>query len=140
MRVLLVFLVGLMLFSCSRKSDENRIVIKLSDSNHSIHISGFDKAIINDIARDTDTSVWQGLLPVYKMPVDTDDKDFLTAQPGKYKVVDSLVIFTPDTAFKKGQSYFLRCFKFDDTQSVWQLVGARKKLGNLRYTDLQFSY
>ena len=126
--------------SCVGRVSENRIVIKLSDSNHSIHISGFDRAIINDIARDTDTNVWQGLLPVYKMPVDTDDKDFLTAQPGKYKVVDSLVIFTPDTAFKKGQSYFLRCFKFDDRQSVWQLVGARKKLGNLRYTDLQFSY
>jgi len=126
--------------SCAGRVSENRIVMKLSDSNRSITISGFDKAIINDIARDTDTNVWQGLLPVYKMPVDTDDKDFLTAQPGKYVVKDSLVVFTPDTAFKKGQVYFLRFFDYGDTKTAWQLLQAMEKPGTIRHTDLRFSY
>ncbi len=140
MKVLSRLLLALLLFSCSQKPDERSHDVRLFNSNRSITISGFDKAIINDIARDTSTSAWQALMPVYKMPVDSDEKDFLEAQPGRYAVKDSLVVFTPDTAFKKGQTYFLRCFKYDDRQSVWQLVGARKKLGDLRHTDLQFSY
>ena len=140
MRVLLVVLFGLLLYSCSRKPDENWHLLKLVDSNRALQILGFDKAVINDIARDTDTAVWQGLLPVYKMPADTDMKDFQKPQPGKYAVQDSMVVFTPDTAFKKGQSYFVRCFDYQGVKDAWHILGDKKRLGAATHRDLSFSY
>src|SRR5580658_3511222 len=98
----------LLWFGCLNHPSAVIIKVSLTDSNRSLQISGFDKEVINDIAQNSADSAWQALLPVYKMPVDTDMKDFQNTQPGKYAVKDSLVIFTPDTAFKKGQVYFVR--------------------------------
>jgi hypothetical protein len=135
-----VLLLLLTLIGCTSRAPELQVSVKLSDSNHSIHIMGFDKAIIDDIGRDTTIGVWQSLLPVYKMPADTDMKDFQRAQPGKYSVRGSAVIFTPDTPFRKGQAYFLRCFDHAGVKSAWQLVRSGKRPGASKYRDMLFSY
>ena len=112
----------------------------MADSNRSLKISGFDKAIITDIGRDTNNEAWQSLLPVYKMPSDTDMKDYQEVQPGNYKVDDSVVVFTPDTAFVKDQAYFLRYFRHDEGISALQYIRDKKRPGSLSYKDLVFSY
>jgi hypothetical protein len=114
--------------------------VSLIYSNRSLKIAGFDKMIINDIGRDSTSEAWQELLPVYKMPADTDLKDYQPVQPGKYKVADSIVIFTPDTTFKKGQVYFLRYFQYGDIKDAWQFIRERKRPGSLKYKDLLFRY
>src|ERR1700753_1755285 len=107
---------------CTLKPSKPNVTIHLSANNQSLNISGFDKLVIADISRDSSNKAWQNLAPVYKMPADTDMKDYQTAQPGNYKVADSMVVFTPDTAFKKGQTYFLRAYKFDETRDAWHYI------------------
>ena len=127
-------------WGCAAKPDSTKVVAHLADSNRSLKISGFDRLIIADIGRDSSNEIWKTLLPVYKMPADTDMKDFQTAQPGSYKVTDSVVVFTPDTAFKKGQTYFLRTYKFDANTDAWHYIRDKKRPGSLSYKDLIFSY
>lgn len=139
MKARLLFLL-LFCCGCAAKPTGTTVSIHLADSNRSLKIFGFDKLIIADISRDSSNEIWQTLLPVYRMPADTDMKDFQTAQPGNYKVTDSVVIFTPDTAFKKGQTYFLRTYKFDANTDAWHYIRDKKRPGSLNYKDLIFSY
>ena len=135
-----LFLVLILCLGCTRQPPKIDIKISLTDSNRSLKISGFDKAVIADIGRDTANDAWQSLLPVYKMPADTDMKDYQKAQPGNYKVEDSVVVFTPDTLFKKGQSYFLRYYPHAEGASAWQYIKDKKRPGDLSYKDLVFGY
>jgi len=135
-----ILLILLLCLGCMHYPPKVNIKISLTDSNRSLKISGFDKAIIADIGRDTANDVWQSLLPVYKMPADTDLKDYQNAQPGNYKVADSVVVFTPDTAFKKGQTYFLRYYQHTEGVDAWQYIKDKKRPGSLSYKDLVFKY
>jgi AraC-like DNA-binding protein len=139
MKKSILFLLILCL-GCSRRPEPINVKVSLINGSRSLKISGFDKAVIADIGRDTNNEAWQSLLPVYTMPKDTDMKDYQNEQPGNYKVDDSLVIFTPDTAFKKGQTYFLRYFSHDEGTSALQYIRDRKRPGTLSYKDLVFSY
>jgi hypothetical protein len=136
----IVLSLGLILcLGCTHPSKTN-IAIALADTNKSLKISGFDKAVVTDIAQNDDDNVWQALLPVYKMPVDTDMKDFQNPQPGKYQLQDSVVVFTPDTAFKKGQLYFVRWYQYDKIGDALQYIRQKKRTGSMSYKDLLFSY
>ncbi len=126
--------------SCAHHPPIINIAINLIDSNKSLKISGFDKAVVTDIAQNGNGGAWQALLPVYKMPADTDMKDFQTAQPGKYQLQDSTIIFTPDTAFKKGQAYFVRWYQYDKIEDAWQYIRQKKRTGSMSYKDLLFRY
>ena len=140
MKIAVLFLTVILCVGCSNHPKPVDVKIGLTDSNHSLKIAGFDKLIIAEIGRDTNHEAWESLLPVYKMPADTDMKDYQNVQPGKYVVQDSLVVFTPDTAFKKGQPYFLRYFRHDEGTSAWQYVRQKKRPGSISYKDLVFSY
>ncbi|MFI5160873.1 MAG: hypothetical protein ACHQHN_06325 [Sphingobacteriales bacterium] len=139
MKKIASFLVLIFCVGCTHPSKIN-IAIKLIDSNKSLRISGFDKAVITDIAQNGNDDAWQSLLPVYKMPADTDMKDFQTPQPGKYQLQDSLLGFTPDTAFKKGQVYFLRWYQYDKIGDALQYIRRKNRTGSMSYKDLLFRY
>ena len=140
MKIAIRVLVIILCVGCSNRPKPVDVKIRLTDNNRSLKIAGFDKLIIADFGRDTSNEAWQNLLPIYKMPADTNMKDYQNVQPGKYMVQDSVVIFTPDTAFKKGQAYFLRYFRHDEGISAWQLVREKKRPGSVIYKDLVFSY
>lgn len=140
MKIAVVFLMLMVCVGCSNHPKPVDVKISLTDSNHSLKIAGFDKLIIADIGRDTNNEAWESLLPVYKMPADTDMKDYQNVQPGKYTVKDSIVVFTPDTAFKKGQPYFLRYTQHNEGTNAWQYIKQKKRPGSVIYKDLVFSY
>ena len=140
MKITALFLAAIICAGCSSHPKPVDVKINLTDSNRSLKIAGFDKLIIAEIGRDTNNEAWESLLPVYKMPSDTDMKDYQNVQPGKYEVKDSLVVFTPDTAFKKGQAYFLRYFRHDEGASAWQYIKQKKRPGSISYKDLVFRY
>jgi hypothetical protein len=125
---------------CAHSRENKQVALKLINDNHSIQVSGFNKMIIDDISRDTSSEAWRSLLPVYKMPVDTDMKDFQSAQPGKYKVAGNEVIFTPDTPFRKNQEYFLRTFDYSGAKNAWDFVRKQKGKGSAGDKDLLFKY
>ena len=101
-------------------------------------IKGLDYAVISEMNRDSVQEMWQSLIPVYKMPADTDMKDYQNTLHGLYKVKDSLVSFTPDSLFTSGKSYFVRYFQFDSDGSAWELMKGKKRLGQTRYIDVPF--
>ena len=123
--------------SCSVKPHSPAVQIALINNGQSVKIIGFDKMILDDIAHDS-TNNFESLVPVYRMPADTDMKDYQPVQPGKYLVKDSALIFTPDTPFVKHQTYFMRYYQYGGGNSVWDFVKGKKTASKLRYTDLIF--
>ena len=125
-------------FGCSSPSRKEIVTIGLTDSGRSLEISGIDNDILGEINRDTTANTWLGFIPVYKMPQDTDMKDFQHAQPGKYVVSGNSVIFTPDTPFAKQQTYFLRWYRHDKGNTALDYIKSNNRLGETPYIDLVF--
>ncbi|MDP9048657.1 MAG: hypothetical protein M3N14_11005 [Bacteroidota bacterium] len=134
----IVFIAFLLCLGCSHKQNVLPVKADLVDNGRSVKFSGLDYAIVSEINRDSTAGLWQGLIPVYRMPADTDVKDYQPVQPGKYRLRDRAVVFTPDTPFVKNQTYFMRYYKFDGGEDVWDLVKGKKKLGRPHYIDLIF--
>ena len=138
--VYIVFL-ALSLFSIGCSSNQpkvSNIKITLSPDKRILKITGLDPLIVQDINRDSSGGNWQSLVPVYKMPADTDLKNYQPTQPGKYAVKDSVVTFTPDTPFIAEQTYFVRYYKYDANSKATDFILGHNKLGSLHYTDLIF--
>lgn len=120
------------------KAVEKQVQLTPTADKHSIKLSGMDYLVLQDIGRDSSGAAWQSLMPVYKMPADTDLKSYQPVQPGNYAIKDSAVVFTPDTPFTAGQTYFLRYYKFDAASKPTDFITGHNKLGSLHYTDLIF--
>lgn len=122
-------------FACASKPKTPVIHISLTDSNHAVKVRGLDYAIVSEIGRDSVPGIWENFLPVYRMPADTDLKNYQPIQHGLYTLKDSAVVFTPDTPFVKGQTYFMRYYQFKG-ENVWDYIKGKKRLGEVRYSDL----
>ncbi|MGF7081231.1 hypothetical protein [Mucilaginibacter sp. UYCu711] len=124
-------------FGCRPTPSATLVHISLTDSNKSLKITGIDPLILNDINRDTIKN-WQSLFAIYRLPADTDAKDYQPIQPGQYQLKDSAVVFTPDTAFVKQQTYFMRYYNYAGNKSIWDYIRGKTTKGQLHYTDLIF--
>ena len=133
---ILVFVI--MLLGCGSKHHNNVIKISLADSGRSLEVTGIAEDILQEINRDTVATVWQTLIPVYRMPADTDTKDFQRPQPGKYIVNGSTVLFKPDTPFAKQTVYFVRYYQYGEGNTEWDFIKQQKRLGKTPYIDLIF--
>jgi hypothetical protein len=134
-----LLLIALFCAGCSSNQPKvNNVKINLTSDKHSLKITGLDPLIVQDLNRDSSGGNWQSLVPVYKMPADTDLKNYQPIQPGKYAVADSVVTFTPDTPFAAAQTYFVRYYKYDANSKASDFILGKNKLGSLHYTDLIF--
>jgi hypothetical protein len=133
-----IWLLLLFCLGCKSKPKPPVVHISLIDSNRSIKLTGLDYPIISEINRDSSQASWQSLLPVFRMPTDTDMKDYQPVQPGSYELKDSAVVFTPDTPFIKGQTYFVRYYQFGAGTEMWDYIKGKNKLGSVHYIDLPF--
>jgi hypothetical protein len=134
----LVLLLLVCCSACRFNAKEAPVYVKLINNSRSVKFTGLDPAILGEIGRDTTKDLWENLLPVYHMPADTDLKDYLQPQPGKYIVADTAIVFTPDTPFVKGQTYYLRYYHFDEGKTVLDILKNKRTLGRQPYTDLVF--
>lgn len=135
-RLLLVAITGV-LWGCSPDGGKTSVQIGLQ-VNGSLKITGPNPAILGEISRDSTPGIWQQLLPVYKMPADTELKDYQLPQPGTYRLSGDAVLFTPDTPFIKWKSYYLRYYRFGEGKSVFDIIKNKRRLGTQAYTDLVF--
>ncbi|MFI5138527.1 MAG: hypothetical protein ACHQIM_11940 [Sphingobacteriales bacterium] len=124
-------------FACTPKPKTPAAKVSMIDNNQSVKFTGLDYAIMGEINRDSASGVWKSLLPVYRMPKDTGLKDYQPVQPGTYKLKDNAIVFTPDTPFATGQTYFMRFYQFGGN-SAWDFIEGKKKLRNMHYIDLYF--
>jgi len=135
MRKLYLPVIMILAFGCNHPN-ENAIQIALIN-NSTLKITGIDSLVLNDIARDT-ANRFDVLASIYRMPADTEMKDYQPVQPGKYTVKNGELIFVPDTAFIKGQTYFVRYYRFSKENSVWDFMSKRKNAMSQKYNDLIF--
>jgi hypothetical protein len=135
----LLILVSLscVVFGCTTKTNTSAIHISLVDTGTALEITGLNYTIIQDVSRDSSNS-WQNLLQVYRMPADTDMKDYQPIQPGSYLVKDSALVFKPDTPFAKNHVYFLRYYHYSGTADIWGFIKGKRQPGKIPYTDLIF--
>lgn len=133
-----MLLLILLSLGCSSPEQPNTITISLTNNKMSLRFSGLDRGVIGEVSRDTIGKGWQGLVPVYRMPADTDMKNYQPEQPGKYQSVDSAVVFTPDTPFTAGQTYFVRWYRFESGKKASNYLRGGKRLGQTQFTDLIF--
>jgi hypothetical protein len=124
--------------ACTPKPETPAAKVMLVDSGRSVKFTGLDYAVMSEISRDTTAGLWQGLIPVYRMPADTDVKDYQPVQPGKYELKNRAVVFTPDTPFVKDHTYFIRYYQFDGGEDLSDIIKGKKKLGRPHYIDLIF--
>jgi hypothetical protein len=113
------------------------IKIKPADSHRSVAITGLDPIILNDIDRDS-VKNWQSLFAIYRLPADTDMRDYQPIQPGRYQLKESVLLFTPDTPFVKDQLYFVRYYNHAVSKTIWDYLKGKTSKGQLHYTDLIF--
>lgn len=124
--------------ACRHRSQKQMISLSLYNHGKSLNFKGLEQLVINEIARDTNKQVWHSLIPVYKMPADTDLKSYQPVQPGKYVIKQNAIIFTPDTPFVKGKTYFVRSYQLGRGTSFADYLQGRARLGKLKYIDLVF--
>jgi len=125
-------------FACTPGPYAPPVKVSLTDSGGSVKFSGLDNAIIGEISRDSSKGLWQALIPVFRMPADTDLKNYQPVQSGTYRLKDKTIVFTPDTPFVKGRTYFMRYYHFGGTDNMWDYVRGKSKLGRIPHTDLVF--
>lgn len=124
--------------ACGQHSQKQMVSLSLYDQGKSVAFTGLEQLVINEIARDTNRAVWQSLIPVYKMPADTDLKIYQPVQPGRYVIKQNKIIFTPDTPFVKGKTYFVRSYQLGQGNSFADYLQGRVRLGKLKFIDLVF--
>jgi hypothetical protein len=133
----------LFFLSCHSPSATNRgnVNIRLSTDSQSVYISGLEYAILHDLKTDTlNNQALHSLFSVYRMPADTDLKDLQPQQPGKYRVTDTSIVFTPDTAFVKHQRYFVRYYGGPLADSQAEVLQSKAKLEGQHYKEVVFNF
>lgn len=117
------------------------IQIRLAADSQSICLTGLDYHTIYQLKNDSlSAQSWQNLFAVYRMPADTDMKDVQPAQPGHYTLSDTSVIFKPDTAFAKHQTYFVRFYGGALAQNQLQVLQGRAKIQGQHYCETVFKF
>jgi hypothetical protein len=137
MKIGLSIFILLFFLGCKNHTHQSAIHINLINNQKSLKISGINPVIMHDINRDTATN-WQSLFAIYRMPADTDLKSYQPAQPGKYQLTDSVLVFTPDTPFIQHQTYFIRYYNYAGNDNLMDYIKGKNKPGQLHYTDLIF--
>lgn len=132
--VVIIFLIA----ACTPAKHPAAVQVSLTNNGQSVQFKGLDYVVVQDIGRDTNKDVWQSLVPVYRMPADTDMKSYQPVQPGHYLLKDSVVVFTPDTPFIKGQTYFVRNFRLGEGAALIDYIKGRSQPGKVRFIDLIF--
>lgn len=134
----LFLLLSFFALACTPVTHPAAVQISLTNSKRSIEFKGLDYAVMQEIGRDSSSQEWQSLVPVYRMPRDTDMKNYQSEQPGKYELKDSAVVFTPDTPFVAGQVYFVRNYRLGEGATLADYLKGRTQPGRTHFTDLIF--
>ena len=113
----------------------------LSKDSQTVFVSGLDYSVLQEFKKDSlPLEAFQRIFPVYRMPADTDMKDYQNEQPGVYQITDSLIIFKPDTAFKKHETYFARFYGHSTENTPTKLAQGKGNLKAPKFTEATFKF
>ena len=128
--------------ACNNQANQDSpINIHLGKDSQSIVISGLDYATLQELKKDSlSLENFQSLFPVHRIPADTDMADLQPEQPGTYLVTDSILTFSPDTAFKKHQQYFARFYGNGTNFTSSNLIRSKTNLKGQNFTQRVFKF
>jgi hypothetical protein len=129
----------LILTAC--RSEPANIKIMVDYDHQAVKVTGLTTVDLQGIKRDSiTTEAWQSLLPVYAMPADTALRVYQRPLHGRYAITNNAILFTPDTPFINGRTYFTRYYRYDKSITALDLLLHRHALGQGAYTELIFKY
>ena len=121
LNLVLIFIV--VLFACNSQTNNQLVdVIKVAvnKDSSSLLISGFDPFILKELAVDSlSEEDWQQNLSVYPQ-VEEDLQDLQKPIPGKYKLINNVIIFEPLQRFRKGKNYVVELYLQNPNTDVVQ--------------------
>lgn len=134
----------LFLSSCTEKRQNERLAetikLRLNSDSSAIELRDVPAHIIEEFLADSlDYSQWSGFFAVYEESRDPEMRDFQPALSGTYIIDEGMVRFQPDSAFRKGRSYFSRCYTKLLLREPADILGAGKLSVNNSYIELRFS-
>jgi hypothetical protein len=134
-----IWLLCFICLGCVKKPGQQQLKVNVLNAN-TISFSNIDYNTLANLRQDSlNLSGWQAILPVYRMPADTDMKDYLQAQPGKYAFNKDVLIFSADTPFQTHRQYFARYYHLHDDSNVWDLIKGKWKRGTPQYVEYVFT-
>ncbi|NCD69480.1 hypothetical protein [Mucilaginibacter agri] len=134
-----VWLLCLICCGCVKKDNQQAFGVKVMGAN-AIGFNNVDYNALANLQQDSlTTAQWQAILPVYRMPADSDMKDFQQPQPGRYQLKDSTLVFLADTPFRQHSRYFARYYRLHDDSNVWTLLKGKWKHSTPQYTECTFT-
>jgi hypothetical protein len=135
-----ILIILLFLTSC-QGNPVSEVHLSVDKKLRAVKITGLTTITLQGIKRDTiTTEAWQSLFPVYAMPADTSLRNYQRPLHGRYVLTNNAILFTPDTAFSNGQTYFVRYYHYDKPITAIDLLLHRRALGRGTYTELIFKY
>ncbi|SFS96621.1 hypothetical protein SAMN04487890_107149 [Mucilaginibacter polytrichastri] len=124
---------------CAKKSAQPHLKVSVLNAN-TINFGNIDYNTLANLHQDSlNTAEWQAILPVYRMPADTDMKDFVLPQPGKYAFKNNQLIFSADTPFLGHSLYFARYYRLHDESNAWDVMKGKWKRGTPQYVECTFT-
>ncbi|MEJ7692555.1 hypothetical protein [Daejeonella sp.] len=100
--------------------------IALSADSSGVELQQIPSYAIKEFLTDSlKTEQWQDFFAVYEEPSDKEMRDFQAALGGSYTIKDRFVSFVPSGGFKKGTSYFSRCYTRELLQEPEDLIATR---------------
>ena len=122
-------------------SQHDNIRIILSRDSQQVCVSGIDYSVLQEFKKDSPTTAgFRQILAIYRMPADTDMKDYQNEQSGVYSITDSLIIFKPDTPFKRHQTYFARFYGHSLGNTPADLAQGKGNLKAPKFTETTFKF
>jgi hypothetical protein len=96
-----------LVFACNT-SNNKPLVIQFSADSSKIQFVNIDPAglahLKSNLGKD---SAYQKLVDVLQTPINDDSISMEMEWPGKLSLLQDTLVYTPDTAFKKGQAYLV---------------------------------
>ena len=117
-------------YGCKQSAKkETSLIIKVSADSIGVELHNIPSFIIDNFAADTLTQAhWKSFFAVYKEPGNPELRDIQAPLKGTYSIKDSLIIFTPDAGFIKGNKYFVQCYAKKLLLEPQDLISNNKKL------------
>ena len=133
----------LVLTSCSGKQSPvalgSDVYINLSHDSSAIELHRISKDVLDYFrSENIKKKEWESFFAVYSNPIDEELRDFQPPIEGKYSIMDSLIIFKPETDFKPDSSYFARCYSHNLLSKPSDIMVGKNFTGQKPVAELIF--
>lgn len=113
--------------------------MRLTADSNGIELYNIPEYVIDEFRIDSlDEEQWKNFFAVYEETVDPELRDLQPALNGSYDVAKDLIQFKPETAFRKGVSYFARCYMKKLLQDPQDIISKRRLSSSEGFIEYKF--